>query len=252
MSNPLNAESGIKAVFFDFMGTCLDWHTSIVNAFPAALSEKEKSDLALEWRQAFFDAIRSRPPGETPEDIDITHTRLLKEVLARLANAAISQRFHQAEDGDQTKAVKQAVQAWHQMDSWPDVQAGLKRIRAECGCELFVLANGTTRLQLDLVRSSRLNFDMLFSSQLLGASKPTLAVYRKAMTLVGIQDSGQAVMVAAHAYDLRAAKQAGLKTVYIQRWTDDLDETDRQRLHRENNGNVLDDFDGLSETIKRL
>ncbi|CAG9950484.1 unnamed protein product [Clonostachys rosea f. rosea IK726] len=252
MSNPLNAESGIKAVFFDFMGTCLDWHTSIVNAFPAALSEKEKSDLALEWRQAFFDAIRSRPPGETPEDIDITHTRLLKEVLARLANAAISQRFHQAEDGDQTKSSEAGCASLA-----PDgfVARRPSRVEAhpgECGCELFVLANGTTRLQLDLVRSSRLNFDMLFSSQLLGASKPTLAVYRKAMTLVGIQDSGQAVMVAAHAYDLRAAKQAGLKTVYIQRWTDDLDETDRQRLHRENNGNVLDDFDGLSETIKRL
>jgi 2-haloacid dehalogenase len=93
---------------------------------------------------------------------------------------------------------------------------------------------------------------MLFSSQLLGVSKPTLAVYHKAMTLVGIEDPGQAVMVAAHAYDLRAARQAGLKTVYIQRWTDDLDETDQQRLHRENDGNVLANFDGLADTIKRL
>ncbi|CAI6089180.1 hypothetical protein V2G26_007163 [Clonostachys chloroleuca] len=252
MANSRYGEFGIKAVFFDFMGTCLDWHTSIVTAFPTALSEKEKSDLALEWRQAFFDAIRSRPLGETPEDIDITHTRVLNEVLARPANTGISQRFHQADDGDETKAVKQAVQAWHQMDSWPDVRAGLERIRAECGCEIFVLANGTTRLQLDLVRSSRLNFDMLFSSQLLGVSKPTLAVYHKAMTLVGIEDPGQAVMVAAHAYDLRAARQAGLKTVYIQRWTDDLDETDQQRLHRENDGSVLANFDGLADTIKRL
>ncbi|CAG9953483.1 unnamed protein product [Clonostachys rosea f. rosea IK726] len=122
MSNH-SMENWYQGCVFRFHGHCLDWHTSIVNAFPAALSEKEKSDLALEWRQAFFDAIRSRPPGETPEDIDITHTRLLKEVLARPANAAF-QRFHQAEDGDQTKAVKQAVQAWHQMDSWPDVQPG--------------------------------------------------------------------------------------------------------------------------------
>jgi hypothetical protein len=34
-----------------------------------------------------------------------------------------------------------------------------------------VLANGTTRLQLDIIRSSKLPFDTLFSSQLLQATK---------------------------------------------------------------------------------
>ncbi len=34
-----------------------------------------------------------------------------------------------------------------------------------------VLANGTTRLQIDIVRSSGLAFDMLFSSELLGVTK---------------------------------------------------------------------------------
>ena len=30
--------------------------------------------------------------------------------------------------------------------------------------------------------------------------------------------------VAAHAYDLRSAKELGIETVYIQRWTEDPDE----------------------------
>ena len=34
----------------------------------------------------------------------------------------------------------------------------------------------------------------------------------------------QAAMVAAHAYDLRAAKKLGMRTIYIHRKTEDLDE----------------------------
>ena len=47
--------SQIKAVLFDFMGTCLDWHTTIRDALPAELSEEIRSKFALEWRQAYFD-----------------------------------------------------------------------------------------------------------------------------------------------------------------------------------------------------
>jgi 2-haloacid dehalogenase len=32
------------------------------------------------------------------------------------------------------------------------------------------------------------------------------------------------VLVAAHAYDLRGAQKCGLRTVYVHRWTDDIDE----------------------------
>lgn len=256
----------IKAVFFDFMGTCLDWHSSVVRSLPEVLTEQERSDLALEWRQAFFDDIRSRPLGEAPEDIDVVHARLLRAVLARPTNADISRRIYGADQrggaGDvkeRDEVVAAAVRAWHRMDAWPDVRTGLARARAECGprCEFFVLANGTTRLQLDLVRSSGLAtgaFDMLFSSQLLGVAKPTPEIYRRALDLVGVgaDHPGRAVMVAAHAYDLRAAKAVGLRTIYVRRWTDDRDETDPDRLVRENDGNVLDDFTGLADVIQRL
>jgi HAD superfamily hydrolase (TIGR01493 family) len=262
-TSPRNT-SRIRAVFFDFMGTCLDWHSSVVRALPAGLSQDQRSGLALEWRQAFFDAIRETPPGQLPEDIDITHRRTLLQVLSRPTNASILQHFRvgdgggdgdgdQDADGEMDAAVDEAVQAWHRMGAWPDVQPGLERIRSECGgCELFVLANGTTRLQLDLVRSSALRFDMLFSSELLGVAKPTPAIYRKAMDLVRVDSPDHAVMVAAHAYDLRAAKEVGMRTIYIRRWTDDLDEVDAAKISRENEGNVLDGFDGLVDAINRL
>ena len=76
-----------------------------------------------------------------------------------------------------------AVNAWHSMRAWPDVAVALKRLRTKY--QVFVLANGTTKLQLDLMRSSGLEFDMLFSSQLLGLTKPDRRVYEKAVELVG-------------------------------------------------------------------
>jgi FMN phosphatase YigB (HAD superfamily) len=64
---------------------------------------------------------------------------------------------------------------------------------------------------------------MLFSSQLLGLTKPDLAIYRKAADLMGVQTE-ECIMVAAHAYDLRAAKETGMKTVYVRRETEDVGE----------------------------
>jgi beta-phosphoglucomutase-like phosphatase (HAD superfamily) len=88
-----------------------------------------------------------------------------------------------------------------------------------------VLANGTTRLQLDIIQSSGLPFHALFSSQLLGLTKvvpyvlfvsvnshdyhpplqPDPSAYIRTMDLLQLRPE-DCIMVAAHAYDLRAAK----------------------------------------------
>lgn len=79
---PTSRKGQIKAVLFDFMGTCLDWHSSILHILPSALSQDAKSDFALEWRQFYFDAIAAQArTGEPPEDIDYTHLQTLLDVL---------------------------------------------------------------------------------------------------------------------------------------------------------------------------
>lgn len=70
----------------------------------------------------------------------------------------------------------------------------------------IVLANGTTRLQLDITKSAGLSFDMLLSSELLGLTKPDPAIYHRALELLKLK-AEDCVMVAAHAYDLKAAKK---------------------------------------------
>lgn len=224
----------IKAVFFDFMGTCLDWHSSVAHALSSAIPRQDASKLALEWRQCYFLENSNRVSQNLgPEDIDITLARTLEVVLDRLPE-------HKPHLDAQTKV--NLIRAWHSQKAWPEVSRAINTIRTNLGLEVFVHANGTTRLQLDLVHSSGLEFDMLFSSQLLGAYKPKPEAYEKGLQLINLQPQ-EVVLVAAHAYDLRGAKFCEMRTIYIHRWTDDIDEDMNV---------VKTEFDGFLENMNDL
>ena len=76
-----------KALIFDLMGTCCDWHSSIVPAIAScptapSLSSEDYSNLAIDWREGFFEEIHHRfQTGEPAEDIDVTHRRVLDRLL---------------------------------------------------------------------------------------------------------------------------------------------------------------------------
>ena len=235
MANPK-----IKVVFFDFMGTCLDWHSGAVKVLPQSIPESERSKLALTWRHDYFDSNAARLAAkQPPEDIDLTMRRCLDALLEK--NPQYKSLFD-----EQTK--HQCVAAWHSMPAWPEVPRAIEQVKA-AGYEVFVYANGTTRLQLDLCKSSGLSFNMLFSSQLVGVYKPAPESYRKVLELVQVKPE-ETVMVAAHAYDVRGGKEAGMKTVYIHRWTDDINE-DMEVVKGENDF-FLEDMTNLAETIGKF
>lgn len=132
------------------------------------------------------------------------------------------------------------------MPAWPDVRPAIEQLKAE-GYEVFVFANGTTRLQLDLCKSSDLSFNMLFLSELLGTYKPAPEKYRRTLELVHVE-AAESVMVAAHASDVKGGKEAGMTTVYIHRWTDDVNE-DMEVVKAENYF-YLEDMTRLLEMIR--
>jgi 2-haloalkanoic acid dehalogenase type II len=238
---PPSSKGQTKAVLFDFMGTCLDWHSSIMLVLPSGLSQEAKSDFALEWRQTYFDANTARlRNGELSEDIDTTHRRTLLELLDK--HPDIKPLFT-------LDVQEKAVAAWHHQKAWPDVSEALRKLKEERGYEIYVHANGTTRLQLNIVRSSGLRFDMLFSSQLLGFYKPAPENYLRALELLKLRPE-DCVTVAAHTSDLRGAKAVGMKTVYVRRWTDDILE-DQELIKRENDA-YLEDMRDLDEVISKL
>lgn len=198
------------------MGTCLDWHSAIISTLPYTLPEKIKSEFALDWRQTYFEANEVRRlQGLGPEDIDITHRTTLNTLLSSPKYKHLVPKFH--------PDIKEAlIQAWHKQPAWPDVETALQKLQAQ-GYELFVHANGTTRLQLDLADFSGVGvyFDMLFSSQLLGSIKPDPRAWERTLELIGRKPE-ECVQVAAHAMDTGRARRCGLKTVYVYRWTNDV------------------------------
>jgi len=230
----------IKVVFFDFMGTCLDWHSGATKVLPPSIAENERSKLALEWRHDYFDANSARlAANEPPENIDVTLRKTLDALLEKHPE-------HKHLFDDRTK--HQYVLAWHSMPAWPDVPPAIEQLKA-AGYEVFVFGNGTARLQLDLCKSSGLSFNMLFSSELLGVYKPAPESYRKALQLVNVKPDAS-VLVAAHAYDVRGGKKAGMKAVYVHRWTDDIKE-DMEVVKGENDF-FLEDMTSLAEVIEQL
>ncbi|KAI1090623.1 hypothetical protein F5B19DRAFT_494194 [Rostrohypoxylon terebratum] len=175
--------------------------SGVVEALPSAIPDPIRSRLALDWREEFFSELHVLCRwGLPPEDIDVTHRRSLFRILKSTGVPP---------DGAESTvaAGKRAVRLWHNMASWSDVLPAPTALKNELGVELFVLTNGATRLQLDLVRSSGLEgtFRYAVFSELSGVYKPGPEAYEKSLGLVRVRPD-EAVMAAVHAYELKAAR----------------------------------------------
>ncbi|EME40244.1 hypothetical protein DOTSEDRAFT_66062 [Dothistroma septosporum NZE10] len=129
------------------------------------------------------------------------------------------------------------IEAWHYQNSWLEIKAAMERLK-KSGYEAFVHVNGTTRLQLDLCQSIGLSFDLLSSSQFLVHIKPALENYTRALGSIKREPDGC------------AAKKAGWKTVYVYRWTDDVEED--QKIVKEENDAWIEDIRELDKVIAGL
>jgi 2-haloalkanoic acid dehalogenase type II len=208
-----------KVIFFDLMGTCCDWLSSLLPLLqsspphPTLQPSGKIRELAIAWREGFFEEIHARfNRGEPAEDIDVAHRRVLDRLLDDRGIGLDTWDDH---------VRNSLVHQWHIQTAWPDVVPALKNLRLDGNWFLIVLANGTTRLQLDIAQSSGIPFHMLMSSELLNLSKPNPAIYRKAMDLVRLPTE-KCYMLASHLYDLKAAKSVGMNTIYIHRTTEDV------------------------------
>jgi hypothetical protein len=89
MANAPPPFEDLQALIFDLMGTCTDWHSSIVSSMrrcpvPTPLQDKHLPGLASEWRAGFFKAVFAKfEAGEDPPDIDVVHAAVLDELLSK-------------------------------------------------------------------------------------------------------------------------------------------------------------------------
>jgi 2-haloacid dehalogenase len=103
---------------------------------------------------------------------------------------------------------------WHFIDPWPDSPEGIHSLGRH-----FItstLSNGNHALLLDLQNHGNLGFQHLISAEDFGAYKPSPETYLGACEKLGLQPR-EVGMVAAHLADLKAARDCGLRTVFVER-----------------------------------
>jgi len=113
--------------------------------------------------------------------------------------------------------VQALLKTFSQLPPHPDVKAGLEKAR-KGGAEVVLLTNGSKQNTEGLLKAGKLTslVDQIVSIETLQVWKPKPQVYIKAAQKLGVEPQA-ACLIAAHAWDLQGAQQAGLNTVWVRR-----------------------------------
>jgi 2-haloacid dehalogenase len=201
----------IKALLFDTFGTVVDWRSSLIaelSAFGRRSGILADWPLLVdEWRAAYHPSMDRIRKGEQPWTIlDVLHRQSLERLVARFGIDGLS-----AEDLDKLTG------AWHRLHPWPDVLEGMQRLATHYF--LGPLSNANVALLVRLRKFSDLPWDFILGADLWQHYKPDPETYLGACRLLGLRPD-EVMLVAAHNYDLRAARAQGLCTAFIPRPTE--------------------------------
>jgi 2-haloacid dehalogenase len=202
----------VKALLFDTFGTVVDWRGSLIAEFTAWGKTKgieaDWAALVDGWRGAYkpsMDAVRSHP-----ERGFLTLDELQRQSVEPLA-------AHLGITGLTDADYDHLTLGWHRLRPWPDSVPGLSRLKATY--IIAPLSNGNVALLTNLAKHAGLPWDLILSAELFRHYKPDRQVYLGAARLLGLRPQ-QVMLVAAHNYDLTAARACGLKTAFVPRITE--------------------------------
>ena len=157
--------SSPKVLAFDVFGTVVDWHSGIARAVQALQPAVDGDAFALAWRAGYQPAMRRVMSGELGWTlIDDLHRLILDEILEQFGL------------GNLTKVEKKQLnKAWHRLDPWPDVVAGLTRLKSRH--VICTLSNGNIGLLAGMAKHAGLPWDCILSAEVFRAYKPDPATY---------------------------------------------------------------------------
>ena len=106
--------------------------------------------------------------------------------------------------------------AWHRLDAWPDVPAGMSRL-----ANTFLLApvsNGNISLMVDVARRNRMHFDAILGAEIAGDDKPKPRAYLASSEALSLSPAEcMMVSAAAHSSDIAGAAAVGLRVASLAR-----------------------------------
>ncbi|MBD5633267.1 MAG: haloacid dehalogenase type II [Candidatus Eremiobacteraeota bacterium] len=201
----------VRALIFDTFGTLVDWRTSIVRDLEAFGTRRgiacDWTALVDAWRGAYVPSMARVRSGASPwRNLDALHAESLDELAPSFGLASLSV--------DDRRWI---VRRWHELEAWPDVRAGLERLRERHIVATF--SNGNVALLVDLARHANLRFDAILSAEIFRHYKPDPQTYLGAAALLDCEP-GEVMLVAAHNDDLQAARGLGLRSAFVARPTE--------------------------------
>jgi len=201
----------VAALVFDTYGTVVDWRSSVL-AELEAFGRARRLSLDWErflddWRSCYRAGMDQVNRAEWPwTTVDEIYRRRLRELL----------RAHGI--GGLTDAeIEHLNRVWWRLAPWRDSVPGLTRLRTRH--IISPLSNASFAGMVHLARFAGLPWDCIITAENAKCYKPRPEVYRTAIELLGLA-AGDVMLVAAHNYDLRAARASGMRTAFIPRPTE--------------------------------
>ena len=206
-----------KSVCFDVLGTCFGFETAI-QAIEERLGTRLKA-INVDPKTLFFSWFYAAQRDFTYTTVVgnyIPIAEILKQTLRR-ATLIVDLPPDQAPDDDDVKAIMTAVTS---LEARPGLKQCFDGLR-ESGWDVYGVTNGGKQTSLNYYKLANIELDdeHLLSCDDVGAAKPDLRVYINAQR--HLNDRGLSAkeedrwFVAAHAWDLIAAKRVGFKTAYL-------------------------------------
>lgn len=194
----------LQVLAFDIFGTIVDWHGSIALEMLQRYPQVDGDAFALAWRAGYAPAMARVMSGAQPWTlIDDLHRQILDGILPQFGLAHL---------GDAERAQLNLV--WHRLAPWPDVVAGLNRLKRKY--ILCTLSNGNLNLLTRLSKQAALPWDCILSAETFQAYKPDPRTYGGVARVFDVAPA-QVMLVATHHDDLASARACGLRTAYIER-----------------------------------
>ena len=198
----------VDALVFDVFGTLVDWRGTIAREVERV---GQAHGVSADW-QAFTQRWHS-------EGYQGGMDRVRKGELPWTSVSELQRRGLSAllpDFGLELSAaeIDELARVWRRLDPWPDVADGLARLKTRY--VIGPLSNGDFDMLIDLARHGGFAWDAIFAAELFGAYKPRPETYQGVARLLRLPPE-RVMLVASHAYDLRAAQSAGLRTAFVHR-----------------------------------